>query len=248
VSTKGIADVVFCLDISESMSPCIQGVRDHVVDFIQGLQSNQQMKWDIRMDFVAHCAGESSEGNIFYQRSLYNEALIETLYLRNQSGRYFTDNLEEFRQGLNQIRTKGDEAALIGLDSCLDFPWRDSSTCHRIVIMMTDEAFETGVCQQSQRELLHQIIKKINQLRIMLFIVAPESAVFDELSSADKSEYEVIEETGQGLSQVDFRKVLSYIGKSVSVSTLQTTKPDKVIKGLFGQGNWGHSDVQITGS
>ena len=53
-STKGVADVVFCLDASDSMKPCIDGVRTHIGSFLDGLKSDQQRARDVRFDFVAH--------------------------------------------------------------------------------------------------------------------------------------------------------------------------------------------------
>lgn len=74
----------------------------------------------------------------------------------------------------------------------------------------------------------------------MLFIVAPDSPVFDELSTVDKAEYEVVDSRQDGLAKVDFAKVLMYIGKSVSVSTLQqsVTANPTVKRAIFGQDEW----------
>ena len=249
MSTKGVADIIFCLDASSSMQPCFDAVRTHISEFVAGLESNQQTKWDWRLDFVAHCASEHSDGfTVFRHQSLYNEELSGPLYWKKgQGGRFFTTNLNEFREGLGRVQVQGDEAPLVALDFCLDFPWRDEKNCHRIVIVMTDEPFETGASQKMQGEHLPMLIDKIQRLRVMLFIVAPESQVFDELASVDKSEYEVVDDTGNGLSRVDFKKILSYIGKSLSVQTTQFSKAESVPRGLFGQENWGNTDRQITG-
>lgn len=248
MSTKGIADVVFCLDASDSMRPCIDGVRDHVVDFVGGLKSSAQVAWDLRADFVAHRAGETERGVVFHQHSLYNDQLLDALYLKSdQSTRFFSNNVEDLKKGLQTVKVFGNEAPLVALDSCLDFPWRDAASCHRVIIFMSDEAFETGVFCDEQKAKLPELVKKIQQLRVMLYIVAPESPVFSELASVDRSEYEVVDTTGDGLSNVDFKKVLSYIGKSVSVSTLQGTKAESVAKGIFGQASWSKTGESITG-
>lgn len=231
------------------MQPCFDAVRRHVEDFINGLQSNQQIRWDWRIDFVAHRAGESRGGYVFNQRSLYNDELLDSLYsLRSQRGRFFTTDVAEFRRGLAEISVSGDEAPLVALDSCLDFPWRATAACHRVVILMTDEAAETGVMLDKQREAIGGLIDKIQQLRVLLFIVAPESQIFEQLAQADKSEYEIVSETDDGLSQVDFQRLLTAIGKSVSVSSLQATTPAIVDRGLFGQASWGVSHETIRGA
>ncbi|HEV7221697.1 MAG TPA: hypothetical protein VGN42_03295 [Pirellulales bacterium] len=249
MSTRGAADILFCLDASASMQPCFDAVRRHVGDFIAGLQSNQQVRWDWRIDFVAHRAGEGRDGFVFNQRSLYNNELLDSLYSRDaQQGRFFTTDVDEFSRGLAEIRVSGDEAPLVALDSCLDFPWRATAACHRVVILMTDEAAETGVMLDKQRQAISPLIDKIQRLRVLLFIVAPQSQIFDQLAQADKSEYEIVSETDDGLSQVDFQRLLAAIGKSVSVSSLQAAPPAGGARGLFGQELWGESNETIRGA
>jgi len=248
MSTRGVADVVFCLDASASMRPCIDGVRTHLTDFITGLKSNPQVTWDLRIDFVAHSASETQQGFAVFQRSLYNPLLIEALYSdRSQSARFFTTDAEEFRRGLNELPVKGNEASLVALDSALDFPWRDARQCHRVVIFMTDEKFETGVFCDGQKAKLAELQQKIQQLRIMLYIVAPDSPAYNELAAVDRSEYEVVGGQGRGLADVDFKQVLNYIGKSVSVSTLQAVATEPPTRGLFGQRDWTQGKFDLTG-
>lgn len=252
MSTRGRADVVFCIDSSGSMKPCIEGVRNHITDFVAGLKSDQQREWDLRLDFVSHYAGETSGGGYaFYSRSLYNPnpALHEALYEQG-TGKFFTSEVEDFKRGLGEIDVGADEATLMALDSCLDFPWREAGECHRVVVLMTDEAIETGVAVEVQKARIDALIDKIQKLRIMLFLVAPNSEAFDALSAADKSEYEPVTAGGDGLATVDFKEILSYVGKSVSVGVnlQQGSAPTpSVQRGLFGQTGWGESSEALTG-
>jgi len=249
MSAKGVADVVFCIDASESMAPCLNAVRKHLTDFLTGLKSHTQQTWDLRVDFVAHRAGQSSSGGIVFQmRSLYEQDLLGVQYLdRSRQGRFFTQDLAEFSRGLQRVEVAGDEAPLVALDFCLDFPWRESGSCHRVVIMLTDEPFETSAGREFQQAQQQKLIEKIHALRVMLFIVAPESAVFSQLAAADRSEYEVVDVTGDGLARVNFGQVLNNIGKSISVSTLQAPRASSVERGLYEQNTWRRSDEQVTG-
>lgn len=254
MSGRARADVVFCIDSSDSMSPCIDGVRNHISSFVAELEGDQQRHWDLRLDFVSHCAGVSPDGSssIFYQRSVYNkdtEVFINSLY-RGAEGKFFTNSVDEFKQGLSEIEVGGDEATLIALDSSLDFPWRDAAECHRVVVLMTDEPIETGVAVNDQKSMVSALINKIQALRVMLFIVAPESPTFDALAAADKSEYEEAGTNGDGLANVDFKQILAYVGKSVSIGVgqQQGKAAGPVQKGLFGQATWGVSTDPITGS
>lgn len=247
MSTKGVADVVFCLDASDSMKPCIDGVKAHIASFLEGLKSDQQRTWDVRFDFLAHKTVTGEDGMIghihdsLHQNEVGNDVL-ECLYLGSGNGRFFTSDIDEFKRGLAKVEVLGDEGPLIALDSCLDFPWRKADQCHRVIIFMTDEPFETSIAPEIEKPFLEEILQKAADLKILLFIVAPESSAYEELSELDKSEYEVVESNSAGLSDVDFRKLLSGIGKSVSVSTAnqQGAPVEKEIKkGIFGQTGWG---------
>jgi hypothetical protein len=238
MTTKGVADVVFCLDASDSMGPCFQGVCGHVGDFIAGLKSHPQFAWDWHLDFLAHSASEEAGGYAFRAESLYHQNVILALYQEQNPGRFFTADVDQFRDRLASVPLTADEAPLVALDCCLDFPWREAKYTHRVIIMMTDEPFETGVFQEDQRMMVPTLIEKVQRLRVMLFLVAPESAVFNELASAEKSVYEVVDRAGDGLARVNFGQVLSEIGKSVSVFSQQAPKAEEVARGLFGQAFW----------
>ena len=189
------------------------------------------------MDFLAHSAG----GNAFRGESLRNDGgeLIPALYHSNAQDAFFTSELDEFRQGLKRIECFGDEAPLIGLDCCLDYPWRQATNCHRIVVMMTDEPFETAAWQDEQHAMLATLQQKIQRLRVMLYLVAPESAVYDELSAVEKGIYEVADRANDGMASVDFHQVMLEIGKSVSVCDWQMPQADTVPRGIFSQADWG---------
>ena len=243
MTTKGVADVVFCIDASASMAPCIDAVRSHIASFVEGLTASSQQAWDLRIDFVAHHAGNAPDGSgVFAHQSLYQSELFEALYQKSGSQeRFFTADVAEFARGLQGVSVQGDESPLVALDFCLDFPWRKSAGCHRVVIMLTDEPFEQSANQDLQKEQLGKLIDKIHGLQVMLFLVAPNSPLFDELASADGSEYEVIGQIGSGLANVNFSEVLKYIGKSVSASTLQSALYSEVQRGLFQQSSWGEN-------
>jgi hypothetical protein len=246
MSTRGVTDIVFCIDASESMRPCIDAVREHVLDFIKGLESGQRaMDW--RIDFVAHSCDEG--GSVFRQQSVHLGGLdlMKALYGGGQGGRLFTRDVGEFRAALQSVEVAGDEATLVGLDIALDFPWRPRNQCHRVVICLTDEPFESGAAVAEQKARLPALIEKIQKLGVILFLVAPDSPAYDELGAVQRSEYRRAEASRDGLRGVDFGQVLASIGKSVSVSRLQGGGDAKVARGLFGQADWVATDQGIRG-
>lgn len=247
MTTQGVADVVFCVDASSSMRPCIDGVRTHIGAFVEGLKKGLQTRWDMRFDFVAHATAKGAGGYALNCRSAFHEDLHAALYLGSQTPpRLFTDDSEEFKRKLGEVTCRGDEASLIALDFALDFPWRSAAKCHRVVIFLTDEPLETGVAIPLQVAQIPRLIEKIQKLRVMLFMVAPDSPQYHELASVDKSEYEIADKGG-GLARIDFAKVLAYMGKSVSAASLQAGDTPMVERGLFGQASWPGIEAQFVG-
>lgn len=251
MSTKGVIDLVFCVDASNSMRPCIEAVKKHAVSFVGGLEEGarvMQRSVDWRVDFLAHSADEG--GGVYGIHTLRTTGVgtMSALYPRADAGKFFTTDLSEFSRALGAVPVEGDEATLWALDVALDFPWRPRAACHRVIICLTDEPFETGADVAKQLAQLSALQDKIQRLGVMLFLVAPESPAFARLAMVDKSEYEVVDAVGDGLSKVPFDKVLAYMGKSVSMAAAGGPDLDAgVRRSLFGQDKLVAVDTAIRG-
>jgi hypothetical protein len=247
-STKGVVDVVFCLDASGSMAPCIDGVRRNIGAFLDGLLSDANRRIECRLDFLAHSCDET--GNLVRSSSLRLSGLelIAALYGQKPAPEaFFTSDASELRAALNGVGAYGDESMLVALDMCLDFPWRPRESCHRVVVLLTDEPLESNAEAKAQQKMINPLIEKIHALGVMLFLVGPKSAGFNELAEADKSQYQQVAQTHDGLVSLDFARVLAHIGKSVSVAAFQAT-PDRLVKrALFRQDTWIASQGEIRG-
>lgn len=219
------------------MAPCIKAVCEHVGKLLEGLNSDAQLKWDVRFDFLTF--HETTNGAHQY-RTVKNTDVMDmhtALYRKPDPSRFFTRDVEEFRRNLFLNIPTGEEMQLVALDVAMDFPWRSSAEAHRVVVLLTDEPVETGLEVKEQTSKIDKLIEKLMKKRIKLFIVAPESEAFYRLSAADRCEYTDLESENDGLSGVDFSKMLSTIGKSVSVSQSYeggSTEPEP----LFGQKYW----------
>lgn len=214
---RNCADIVFCIDASGSMKPCIDAVRDNIEKLLEGLQADVQTTWDVRFDFLAF---HDSKDGVHWYRSVTMEAcpLIDAIYKSGDRGKLFTKDLAAFKAGLKEIEVEGDEEQLLALDIAIDYPWRPSDGCHRVVVLLTDESVETGVFVEEQKSKIDTLIAKVMDKRIKLFVVAPESDGFYRLASADRCEYDDSGAENGGLKNIDFSKMMTAIGKSVSVA------------------------------
>lgn len=245
---RNCADIVFCIDASGSMKPCFDAVRRNIAELMNGLQSDGQTSWDVRYDFLAFHDNEEGAHDYTTTRTGGVE-LIDILYHKGDRTKLFTRNTEELCQALQKrVTTEGDEQQLTALDTAMDFPWRSSDECHRVVVLLTDEALETGVAVEVQKQAINRMIRKAQDKRIKLFVIAPESEAFFELSALDRCEYTDLQDTQDGLRGVDFSKLLQTIGRSVSVSQ-HYANGEETPSPCFEQDKWGGcSNASFTGS
>lgn len=48
------ADIIFVIDASSSMEPCVEGVKDNIKNFVNHFKDDPNGMWNLRFDFVAH--------------------------------------------------------------------------------------------------------------------------------------------------------------------------------------------------
>lgn len=215
---RNCADIVFCIDSSASMQPCLDAVKSNISKLLEGLGGDGQgTTWDVRFDYLAFCDSNDGVHRLVSTR-LGATDIVRKIYTAPDAAGFFTRDLHEFSTELAKVKADGEEMHLFALDIAMDFPWRPSADCHRVVVLLSDEPVESGVEVEAQVAQVEAIIAKTMEKRIKLFIVAPESEVFYRLAAADRCEYTDVESTQDGLQSVDFSRMLAAIGKSVSVS------------------------------
>lgn len=239
------ADIVFCMDASGSMEHAFSGVRNNVEKLVKTLNSTGlQSKWDVRFDFLAYStAGTGSsmrlittnEKSVGVIDALYNNRESKNLQSVKKSDTFFTRDLKKFCDCLDRVNCEADESTLLALDIAADFPFRDAATCHRVVVLLTDEAVAGGPLANETTKKLMNLAMKYQDKKIMLFMVTPDCPSFDQLSQIDRCEW-IVDETG-GLYGVNFSKLMESIGKSVSMSQTMGAGRDTPSP-LFCENNW----------
>jgi len=239
---KNCADIVFCIDVSISMDPCLEGVCEHVGKLVEGLASNGQTDWDVRFDFLAFSDG--MEGactgitNHFYRSVFQNSVeIIRAIYHNGDKQKFFTRDVKKFKKALGDTGTFYSQQHPQALDIAADFPWRPSDSCHRVIILLTDDIS----CRRSDnlftQERLDALVNKIQRKRIKLFMVAPEDPFYGTLGSIDRSVYDPCPSRNLTPESIDFKELLSNIGKSVSTSQY-VDNGDTEPEPIYGQQNW----------
>ena len=80
---------------------------------------------------------------------------------------------------------------------------------------------------------ISNLVDKVMARKILLYGFIPESPASLELAEAERSE--MVFWNSDDFEHIDFAKLLSGMGKSISVSSLQSTKEPNYSKALFGE-------------
>lgn len=231
--TKGVADVVFLIDVTGSMSPIIDALRTNIEAFVDSLSSgdanNAAPVRDWRGKVVgyrdidaAHAEGLSwFEDNPFVRDTSMLKAQLAAL--RAQGG---GDEPESLLDALYKVATM--EALPKGAQSEDPNKWRYRSDAARVVVVFTDASFkETMTLPEAKGGSLQDVANVVMANRIILSLFAPNMEGYDRLSQIDKSEWEVVEYEGLNPQQAlqrftadpqNFRTTLKQLAASVSRS------------------------------
>lgn len=230
-------DVVLVIDTSISMKPCIDQLRSHLRELIKPLQGHSAR---VRFGLVAMGASDTASDGVVYKIVTLagGPESIPPLYHGGSAQiDYFTDDPDRMIAALDSLHVSGDEDNLLALDIALDLPFGPTSNTKRVIALFSDEKLENGVQRSEVKKYIPQLIEKLHARRVKLFCAIPYSSAAQQLSEANGSEIEDVGD-GDGLGSVDFRALLTQMGKSISVSSLQGALEEKYQRALFGQDEW----------
>jgi len=231
--TKGVADLVFVVDVSGSMATCIDALRTNIETFVdslsQGDANNAAPVKDWRGKVVGYRDIESAEAdglpwivdNPFVRDAGALKAQLAALQAVGGG-----DEPESLLDALYKVASM--EAMPKGSQSEDPSKWRYRSDAARVVIVFTDASFkETMGIAEAKGGSLQDVANMIMANRVILSLFAPNFEGYDRLSQIDKSEWEVVEFEGLNPQQalqkftsdpVNFRTTLKQLAASVSRS------------------------------
>jgi hypothetical protein len=231
--TKGVADIVFVIDVTGSMTPIIEALRKNIETFIDSLSggdaNNAAPVKDWRGKIVGYRDIEHAEAeglpwiedNPFVRDAVALKAQLAGL--RAAGG---GDEPESLLDVLYKVATM--EASPKGAQGEDPNKWRYRSEAARVVIVFTDASFkETMSIPEAKGGSLQDVANVVMANRIILSLFAPNFEGYDRLSQIDKSEWEVVEYEGLSPQEalqkftadpVNFRTTLKQLAASVSKS------------------------------
>ena len=186
---KGVADILFLIDSSDSMAPCIAGIKNNLTSFVNYMENtdpNLMVDWQI--GFCSH-------------NTEYNIHLLSS-------------DVTEFLNELSKVKTMGDEFTPGALDySITSFNWRNNST--KYIVLFTDETLEGGILIQMAKNNFSKLFRKLIESRIYLFYFGPQCPYYCQFEQIPNSRVEYI---ANDFTNIDFKEILQSIGRTVSAS------------------------------
>ena len=208
------SDIVFCIDISDSMTPCIEGVKNNIKNLIETIENDPEISIDWRLGLLAHSS----------------DHVTIDFWIKD-----FTTDVEDFKRAVTSLTVGSSEANLPALDWSLDFPWRTEA--HKFVVMFTDEPVDGGWDPAKSKSKIPELSKKIQDIGASVYIVSfdsPEYSDYLEIAKTDKCDFISVSDYN-GFEGAEFDKMLEKIGNKISTGSRGIVKNQGVVqKDIYG--------------
>lgn len=216
INTK--ADIVFCIDSTGSMKPCIDGVKNAVYEFVAGLQSAANV--DFRLRLIAY-------------RDLHDPSWKGDPWKLTQ----FTSSIDKFRTDLSNLSAngggdnRGAESTLDALYHAIHSDWRLSKTYKAIVLLTDDNTHPTLHSSTYSRHDndIYRVIQDFQGLRhILLYMVLPDYPAYQQIErSMNDADRKIVayyipkdDPDCEGLKSVDWQSLLKMLGETISITSV----------------------------
>jgi hypothetical protein len=200
------ADIIFCIDCTASMGPCIEAVVSGVGAFVTSLQMAGRVDYRLRL--------------VAYRDLPYGDEMQIT---------DFTPDAEQFRDWVHALDTRAndttEESTLDAICVALNSDWRPG--CHRSVIVFTDAAPHPRLHDTTtapNRDGVAAVAELHRQSKALLFMLAPQDGSYREIARRQQVVYHALPTDDRryvGLQSADLGKVLDFVGRSISGASQQ---------------------------
>ena len=230
---KGIADIIFLLDISGSMGPCIEALKSNIgtlVDYMVNPGPNAEAvvkDWRIK---ICGYRDAKADGSAWWQEAPFTNDVVQVRAdLSALSAAGGGDEPESLLDGLWKVAklpsaNKGDAAD--------GNTWRYHHDAARVVIVFTDASCHmTTSSPEAGGATFDDVAREVMAARIRLSLYAPETDCYQTISAIDKCEWEMVGTLSDAVEKMqefsantaNFKKTMEQLAKSISVSATTPT-------------------------
>jgi len=227
---KGVVDIVFLMDATGSMAPCIDALKRNVELFIDSLTissgNNVSPVRDWRAKVVGYRDFEDSDAEPFVDSSFVREPAALKAQLAALVAKGGGDEPESLLDAIYRVSMVGQTEKGATADD--PSKWRYRSAAARVVIVFTDAPFKEKLAlPEAKGGGLNDVINAVTSNRIILSVFAPDLECFNKLAEIDRAEYMPVPLNGKTAQdalkeftadQANFKETLKQLAASVSKS------------------------------
>jgi hypothetical protein len=187
--TRGVADIVFLIDVSGSMAPAIDSLKANIGTFVESLSKGEGNNVSPVRDWRAKAVGYRDFDHDA-QPFIDNPFVTDVEALRSQlaglTAEGGDDEPESLLDALFKVANMGQtEKGAQSLDAT---KWRYRSDAARVVVVFTDASFKPAMTIPGGKGGgVQDVTNAVINNRIILSLFAPDMPGYDELSQIDKS-------------------------------------------------------------
>ncbi len=218
---KGIADIVFLIDATASMQPCIDAVKRNVAAFVKPMTTPDANGGSVVKDWRAKIVGYRDiryDSEPFIDNPFVSNTQELETQLSNLRANGGGDEPESLLEALYKLAAQPVSAQGIRPDA-----WRPTAAARRFVVVFTDAGFHEPLDEPAGAT-IDDVIMNLMTAKIVLHIFAPKRCDrYNTLAEVDKAMYHAVGDEGLSRYTSDtarFAKILETLAKTITVEAV----------------------------
>jgi hypothetical protein len=196
-SIRGVADIVFLIDATGSMMPCIRAVRECVLGFVEGLEpgsGSDPLVRDWRVRVVGYRDRPDSEDDWIEEGPFVRSAELLREQLARLEAKGGGGEPESLLDALYYLARLPPEDPLSPRGHTA---WRPRREAHRFIVVFTDATFHPtfrnpAAVGPSSLMQFEDVADSVEEAGIWLHIFAPDFDCFQPMSEIDRCKWHSI--------------------------------------------------------
>ena len=225
---KGIADIVLLIDVSGSMQPCLEALKQNIGVLVDAMVNPADNSDAVVKDWRIKVCGyrdAKADGSAWWEEKSFTTDVAQVRAdLGALEAKGGGDEPESLLDALWKL-AKMPSAAASG-DTVDGFSWRYRKDAARCVIVFTDASCHLAT-YDAGGAIFDDVAREIMQNKLRLSIYCPETDCYHRLSEIDGCEIEFVGTLADAVEKMaefsqntaNFQKTLQQLAKSISNSS-----------------------------
>lgn len=227
---KGVVDIVFLIDVTGSMTPCIDALKDNIQAFVTSLTAKDANGTQLVQNWRAAAMGYRDirmDGSNWFEG---NDFVSSVEDLRGQlAGLHASGGGDEPESLLDALYKVAAMPATEKGHQGLPGQWRYRSDAMRAIVTFSDASFPMELVEPTGGT-INDVMNKLEETRTVLTMFAPEMACYEELCLVNKSRHHAVTSGATPQESLalftndpaKFQETLMQLGKTLSATVAAT--------------------------